>query len=63
MKDAVLYLKWLDILCAVMGLFGISVLVVGYKDPSFGRVATIFGLFSVSIVLGLLVKRKSSLLR
>ena len=35
------YLTWIAILCLVMAAFGVGIFVIGYQDPSFGRVATI----------------------
>lgn len=58
MKESALYLKWIAILCAVMGVFGIGVLLVGYKDLSFNLVATIVFLFASSAVLAFVAKRK-----
>ena len=52
------YLKWLSMLCAVLALFGIGIFIIGYKDPSFGRVATVVLLIIAAIVLGLLSRRK-----
>jgi hypothetical protein len=40
MKGPALYLKWLGLLCGFMALFCFGVFIIGYKDPSFGRVAT-----------------------
>ena len=41
---AALYLRWLGILCAVMAAFCLGVFIIGYKDPSFGRIATFIAL-------------------
>ncbi len=57
---AALYLRWLAILCAVMALFCVGVFVVGYKDPSLGRVATLVLLCVACPVLLLISKRLSS---
>lgn len=35
------YMKWLSILCLVMALFGTAVMLVGYKAPTIGLVATV----------------------
>ena len=35
------YMKWLSILCLVMALFGTAVMLVGYKVPTIGLVATV----------------------
>lgn len=60
MKEAPMYLKWLAILCVVMALFGVGVFIIGYKDLSFGRVATVVALFVASAVLGVASKRLST---
>ncbi len=39
--DAWGYMKRLSILCLVMALFGTAVMLVGYKAPTIGRVATV----------------------
>ena len=39
--DARGYMKWLSILCLVMALFGTAVMLVGYKVPTIGLVATV----------------------
>lgn len=58
MKNAALYLKWLSILCAVMAVFGLGIFIIGYKDMSFGRVATVVVLVAGSVALGLLSHKK-----
>ena len=60
MKETATYLKWLAILCAVMALFCVGVFFIGYKDLSFGRVATTVALLVGSGIFALLSKRKSS---
>ena len=35
------YMKWLSTLCLVMALFGTAVMLVGYKAPTIGLVATV----------------------
>ena len=42
--DARGYMKWLSILCLVMALFGTAVMLVGYKVPTIGLVATVAAL-------------------
>ncbi len=44
LKGAPLYLRWLAILCAIMAAFCLGVFIIGYKDPSIGRVATFVAL-------------------
>lgn len=51
MTETATYMKWLAILCAVMAVFGLAVFVIGYKDPSFGRVATVVALLVASGLL------------
>lgn len=53
------YLRWLAILCAVMALFCLGVLIIGYKDPSIGRAATLVALCAASPILFWLSKRHS----
>lgn len=60
MEEVSRYLKWLAIGCLVMALFGIGVFVIGYKDPSFGRVATVVVLLVAASVLGALARRGKS---
>lgn len=55
-----LYLKWLSLLCALMALFGVGVLAVGYQPVSFGRAATIVVLFAAAAVLAALFRRSSA---
>ena len=45
------YRKWLSILCAVMALFGIGVMAIGYKAPTIGLVATVALLLAAAAVL------------
>lgn len=59
LAGAPLYLRWLSLLCALMALFCVGVFVIGYKDPSFGRVATLVALVVASIALLLTSKRLS----
>lgn len=55
-----LYLRWLGILCAVMATFCLGVFIIGYKDPSFGRVATFLALAIASPLCLWLSKRTAS---
>ena len=59
MKETATYLKWLAILCVVMALFCVGVFIIGYKDLSFGRVATTVALFVGAGILAFFSKRKS----
>ncbi|MEE0706799.1 MAG: hypothetical protein UCH28_10515 [Adlercreutzia sp.] len=59
LAGAPLYFRWLSLLCAVMALFCVGVFVIGYKDPSFGRVATLVALIVASVALLLASKRLS----
>ena len=45
------YAKWLSTLCAVMALFGTGVMLIGYKAPTVGLVATVVLLLAVAAVL------------
>ncbi|MDO5792023.1 MAG: hypothetical protein Q4Q41_05625 [Coriobacteriia bacterium] len=46
------YMKWLSILCLVMALFGTAVMLVGYKAPTIGLVATVAMLVIAAAALG-----------
>ncbi|MEC4272766.1 hypothetical protein VJ923_06310 [Adlercreutzia sp. R25] len=48
MEEKQRYLRWLALLCAVMAAFCLGVFIIGYKDPSFGRVATLVALVIAS---------------
>ncbi|MEC4185295.1 hypothetical protein VJ918_10790 [Adlercreutzia sp. R21] len=48
LKGAALYLRWLGMLCTVMALFCLGVFAIGYKEPSFGRIATLIALIVAS---------------
>ena len=49
--DAQGYMKWLSILCLVMALFGTAVMLVGYKAPTIGLVATVAALIIAAAAL------------
>ena len=49
--DARGYMKWLSILCLVMALFGTAVMLVGYKAPTIGLVATVAALVIAAAAL------------
>ena len=49
--DARGYMKWLSILCLVMALFGTAVMLVGYKAPTIGLVATVAALIIAAAAL------------
>ncbi|NPD30345.1 hypothetical protein HLV37_00375 [Eggerthellaceae bacterium zg-1084] len=51
------YLSWVSILCAVMATFGVGVFLIGYKDLSFGRVATVVVLYVAAVVLAWVSRR------
>lgn len=59
MSNTSTYLTWLGILCAVMATFGIGVFVIGYKDPSMGRVMTVVVLYLASGLLLWQARRKA----
>ena len=46
------YMKWLSMLCLVMALFGTAVMLVGYKAPTIGLVATVAALVITAAALG-----------
>ncbi|WP_294381306.1 hypothetical protein [uncultured Senegalimassilia sp.] len=49
--DARGYMKWLSILCLVMALFGTAIMLVGYKAPTIGLVATVAALIIAAAAL------------
>ena len=49
--DAQGYMKWLSILCLVMALFGTAVMLIGYKAPTIGLVATVAALIIAAAAL------------
>lgn len=53
--DARGYMKWLSTLCLVMALFGAAVMLVGYKAPTIGLVATV----AVLVVAAAALSRKA----
>lgn len=59
-QGPVLYLRWLGILCVIMAVFCLGIFLIGYKDPSFGRIATLIGLIAGAAVCFWLSRRKSS---
>lgn len=52
-----LYMKWLAVLCAVMAAFGLGVMIIGYKAPTFGLVATVVVLVVAALALALKARR------
>ena len=58
-QGAPLYLRWLGILCAIMAVFCLAGFLIGYKDPSLGRLATFIALCIASPVCLWLSKRLS----
>ena len=50
--NARVYMKWLSMLCLVMALFGTAVMLVGYKAPTIGLVATVTTLVIAAAALG-----------
>ncbi|MCI8367616.1 MAG: hypothetical protein HFJ66_08500 [Eggerthellaceae bacterium] len=57
MNDKTLYLKWLSWLCLLMAIFGIMVFIIGYKDFSVGRVATVGALLAAFAILQVVYRR------
>ena len=58
-QNAALYLRWLGILCAIMATFCAGIFLIGYKDPSVGRIATLVALVIASVTSFWLSRRKS----
>lgn len=56
--DARGYMKWLSILCLVMALFGTAVMLVGYKAPAIGLVATVAALVIAAAALAWKVRKR-----
>ncbi len=54
------YLRWVSYLCAIMAAFGVAIMLVGYKDPSFGRVATVVCLAIAAGITFMLSRRLNS---
>ena len=52
-----LYEKWLSVLCAGMAVFGVGVMLVGYKAPTVGLVATVALLVIASALLAMKARR------
>lgn len=58
MEEKQRYLRWLGILCVIMAAFCAGIFLIGYKDPSVGRVATLVGLIVASAGFFWLAQRK-----
>lgn len=56
--DARGYMKWLSILCLVMALFGTAIMLVGYKAPTIGLVATVAALIIAAAALAWKAQRR-----
>lgn len=52
-----LYEKWLSVLCAGMAIFGVGVMLVGYKAPTVGLVATVVMLVGASALFAIKAKQ------
>lgn len=52
-----LYEKWLSALCMGMAIFGIGVMLVGYKAPTVGLVATVVMLVGASALFAMKARR------
>jgi|GEM_PF-1083859 len=52
-----LYEKWLSMLCVGMAIFGIGVMLVGYKAPTVGLVATVVMLVGASALFAIKAKQ------
>lgn len=53
-----LYAKWLAVLCAGMAAFGVGVMAVGYKTPTFGLVATVVLLLALAVALAFKTRKR-----
>lgn len=54
-----LYEKWLSVLCMGMAVFGIGVMLVGYKVPTVGLVATVVMLVVASALFAMKARRNT----
>lgn len=54
-----LYEKWLSVLCVGMAIFGIGVMLVGYKVPTVGLVATVVMLVVASALFAMKARRNT----
>lgn len=52
-----LYETWLSVLCMGMAVFGIGVMLVGYKAPTVGLVATVVMLVVASALFAMKTRR------
>ena len=52
-----LYETWLSVLCMGMAVFGIGVMLVGYKAPTVGLVATVVMLVVASTLFAMKARR------
>ena len=52
-----LYETWLSVLCMGMAIFGIGVMLVGYKAPTVGLVATVVMLVVASALFAMKARR------
>lgn len=52
-----LYETWLSVLCMGMAVFGIGVMLVGYKAPTVGLVATVVMLVVASALFAMKARR------
>lgn len=52
-----LYETWLSVLCAGMAIFGVGVMLVGYKAPTVGLVATVAMLVGASALFAIKAKQ------
>ena len=52
-----LYEKWLSMLCVGMAIFGVGVMLVGYKAPTVGLVATVAMLVGASALFAMKAKQ------
>ena len=58
-SEKCLYEKWLSMLCVGMAIFGIGVMLVGYKVPTVGLVATVVMLVVASALFAMKARRNT----
>ena len=56
-SETCLYETWLSVLCMGMAVFGIGVMLVGYKAPTVGLVATVVMLVVASALFAMKARR------
>ncbi|MGI6045447.1 MAG: preprotein translocase subunit SecE [Eggerthellaceae bacterium] len=59
-NSVALYLKWAAIIAAVLACFGISIMAIGYKPVSIGRVMTVVVLLVATVACIVLYRKPRS---